>query len=330
MLQAIRRRRWLKVVLGLVGSVLMAMLLTTAATQVLSYWAVHPPREQNTRTPASLGLPYEDVAFTTQDGLQLRGWFLPTIYSDATVILGHGFSRSRQELLDVAAMLHRNRYNVLMFDWRAHGESEGTRTTFGYKEVKDVSAAVAYITSRPELDSQRIGVLGKSMGGAIAIRAAAKLPQIKAVVSDSPYPSLQDSIQVGVDRRGPLGVWPFRFIALSLGLNAIGIDPGLVRPIDDIADISPRPVLIIHGGRDALVPADTGTRLYAAAGEPKYLWYAPDVAHVEMSSRYPREYEARVVQFFDHALKVPRVAACRPGLMDSLSLFRDNRALLPD
>jgi fermentation-respiration switch protein FrsA (DUF1100 family) len=329
MLQAIRRRRWLKVVLGLLGLVLMMMLLTTAATQVLSYWAVHPPREQIARTPASLGLPYEDVAFTTQDGLLLRGWFLPAASNHATVILGHGFTRSRQELLDVAAMLHRNCYNVLMFDWRAHGESEGTRTTFGYKEVKDLAAAVDYVASRPELDPQRIGVLGKSMGGAIAIRAAAELPQIQAVVSDSPYPSLQDSIQVGVERRGPLGVWPFRFIALSLGLNAIGIDPGLVRPIDDIDEISPRPVLIIQGGRDALVPADTGERLYAAAGEPKYLWYAPEAAHVEASSRYPREYEARVIKFFDAALGVPRVAACRPALINPPPLFRGHRVLLP-
>ena len=157
----------------------------------------------------------------------------------------------------MAAMLHRNCYNVLLFDWRAHGESDGERTTFGYEEVKDLAAALDYVSSRPEVDPERIGVLGNSMGAAIAIRGGAALPQLKAVVSDSPYPSLQDSIEVGVRRRGPLGLWPLRPLALFLGIKTIGVDPDLVRPIDEIDEISPRPVLIMHGGRDELVPDDT-------------------------------------------------------------------------
>jgi fermentation-respiration switch protein FrsA (DUF1100 family) len=213
-------------------------------------------------------------------------------------------------MLDVAAMLHRNCYNVLLFDWRAHGESDGDRTTFGYEEVKDLAAALDYVSSRPEVDPERIGVLGNSMGAAIAIRGGAALPQLKAVVSDSPYPSLQDSIEVGVRRRGPLGLWPLRPLALLLGIKTIGVDPDLVRPIDEIDEISPRPVLIMHGGRDELVPDDTGDRLYTAAAEPKFLWYAPDAAHVRLSTRYPAEYEARVVAFFDAALKETTPQSC--------------------
>jgi fermentation-respiration switch protein FrsA (DUF1100 family) len=303
MVNSQRFGRWFKLAAGVSGLIFFVGASTMAATQILTYLAVHPPRERLSLTPDELGLAYEEVAFATDDGLQLRGWFLPSRQGRAAVILGHGFTRSRQELLDVAAMLHRNCYNVLLFDWRAHGESEGERTTFGYKEVQDVAAALDFVSSRPEVDPERIGVLGKSLGGAIAIRAAADLSQVKAVVSDSPFPSLQDSIEVGVRRRGPLGAWPLRPVAMLLGTRTLGIDPDWVRPIDDIGEISPRPVLIMHGGRDELVPPDTGERLYAAAAEPKFLWYAPEAAHVELSAQYPAEYEARVVTFFDAVLK---------------------------
>jgi fermentation-respiration switch protein FrsA (DUF1100 family) len=296
------RSRWAKYGILALSPLLLIGALTTVATQALTYFSVHPPRERITRTPASLDLPFEDVSFLTSDGLRLAGWFLPAAQDGPAIILGHGFGRSRQEMLDVADMLYRNHYDVLLFDWRAHGESEGERTTFGYEETKDLAAALRYLQSRPDVDPQRIGVLGNSMGGAIAIRGAAILPELKAVVSDSPYPSLVDTIDVGVRRRGPLGLWPLRPVAAFIGTATLGVDPELVSPVDEIAAISPRPVLILHGGKDELIPEDTGERLYAAAGEPKYLWYAPDAAHVRLLSRYPEEYKARVLSFFDAAL----------------------------
>jgi fermentation-respiration switch protein FrsA (DUF1100 family) len=310
MVQRTRPSRRVKLAIGLLASLVFTAACTSAATQVVTYLAVHPPRERASLTPADLGLAYEDVSFNTSDGLELKGWFVPSPYSRAAVILGHGFTRSRQEMLDIAVMLNRNCYNVLLFDWRAHGESAGSRTTFGYEEVKDLAAALNYVANRPEVDPEHIGVLGKSLGGVIAIRGAAALPQLKAVVSDSPFPSLQDTIEVSMQRHGPLGAWPLRNVALFLGTKTMGVDPDLVRPIDDIGKISPRPVLIMHGGRDELVPADSGARLYAAAAEPKFLWYVPDAAHVQLSERYPQQYEARVAGFFDAALKDGVVGSC--------------------
>jgi fermentation-respiration switch protein FrsA (DUF1100 family) len=322
MAQSKRPRRWLKVAIGLVTVPFVLTTLATTATQIIAYVAAHPQRERLPHTPAHRGLAYQDVTFTTGDGIRLKGWFIPSHYSRAAVILGHGFSRSRQELLDVAAMLNRNCYNVLLFDWRAHGESGGVQTTFGYEEVQDLAAALDYLSARPEVDPERIGVLGKSMGAVIVIRGAAALPQIKAVVADSPFPSLQDSIEVSFSRLGPLGLWPLRSIALFIGTRTISIDPDLVRPIDDIAHISPHPVLIMHGGRDELIPADSGQRLYAAAAEPKFLWYEPDVAHVELSTRYPVEYEARIVDFFDRAIKDGAVGHCIVGATAPMASLR--------
>jgi fermentation-respiration switch protein FrsA (DUF1100 family) len=303
MAQITPARPWIKLVIGLLVLPVAVAACTAGTTQLLTYMAVHPTRERLTETPISRGLFFEEVGFATSDGIQLRGWFVPSRASKAAVILGHGFTRSRQELLDVAAMLNRGCYNVLLFDWRAHGESDGERSTFGLDEVKDLAAAVRYIASRPEVDQERIGVLGSSMGAAIAIRGAAVLPQIKAVVSDSPFPTLEETIEVGVRRRGPLGVWPLRPLVVALGSQAMGIDPDLVRPVDEIGDISPRPVLILHGGEDDLLPEDTGSRLYAAAAAPKSLWYVPEGTHARLASSHPLEYERRVVSFFDAALK---------------------------
>jgi alpha-beta hydrolase superfamily lysophospholipase len=301
-----RPRQWLKPATIVLVPLCVAVAFTTGATQVLAYLAVHPPRERLSRTPEQFGLTFDEVAFDTTDGVALSGWFIPARGADATVILGHGFTRSRQEMLDIAAMLNRNGYHVFLFDWRAHGKSGGERSTFGYTEILDLRAAVEYVAHRPETDPERIGVLGKSMGAAIAISGAAAIPQLKAVVSDSPYPSLEESIEIGVRRRGPLGLWPLRAIATAFGLKAIGVNPDLVRPIDDIGEISPRPVLILHGGRDELIPPDTGSQLLAAAVEPKSLWYDSNASHVTLSADKPDEYERRIVAFFDAALKTER------------------------
>jgi alpha-beta hydrolase superfamily lysophospholipase len=303
MASKLRPRQWIKPATILLVPLCVAVALTTGATQVFAYLAVHPPRERLSETPEQFGMTFEEVTFATSDDLLLSGWFIPAQGARAAVILGHGFTRSRQEMLDVAAMLNRNGYHVLLFDWRAHGKSGGERSTFGHTEIRDLRAALDFVAHRPEVDPERIGVLGKSMGAAIAISGAASMPQLKAVVSDSPYPSLEESIEIGVRRRGPLGVWPFRSIASALGLRAIGIDPDLVRPIDDIGEISPRPVLILHGGRDELVPPDTGSQMLNAASEPKSLWFDPNASHVTLSAEQPKEYETRIVQFFDAALK---------------------------
>jgi alpha-beta hydrolase superfamily lysophospholipase len=299
----LRPRQWLKPATILLAPLCFAIAFTSGATQVLAYLAVHPPRERLSQTPERFGMTFEEVVFDTPDGVALSGWFILAHGARATVILGHGFTRSRQEMLDIAAMLNRNSYHVLLFDWRAHGRSGGERSTFGHAEILDLKAAVEFVAHRPEVDPDRIGVLGKSMGAAIAISGAAAIPQLRAVVSDSPYPSLEESIEIGVRRRGPLGTWPLRTIATTLGIKAIGIDPDLVRPIDDIGEISPRPILIVHGGQDELIPSDTGSQLLEAASEPKSLWYDRNASHVTLSADQPDEYEKRIVQFFDAALK---------------------------
>jgi len=238
------------------------------------------------------------VTFPASDGVTLRGWYLPS-QNGAAVIVGHGHGAHRA--LEPAEILARNGYGALAFDWRAHGESDGDLCTFGYYEVRDVEGALAWLQAQPDVDPERIGILGESMGAVTAIRAAARMPGVKAVVADSPYPSLEDGIG-NVWRGTSLPAFPFVPLQIALGEWWTGLDLDDMQPLDDVAAISPRPILILAGGQDPVIGPDAGQRYYQASGEPKELWFEPDLGHVSFWKAMPDEYERRVVSFFDAAL----------------------------
>jgi alpha-beta hydrolase superfamily lysophospholipase len=268
----------------------------------VSWWQaeafLYPRRHLPAETPADRGLDYRNVAFRATDGLTLRGWYLPS-QNGAAVIVGHGIGGHRA--LEPAEMLARHGYGVLAFDWRAHGESDGDLCTFGYHEVRDVAGALAWLQQQPDVDPQRIGMLGESMGAVIAIRAASRLPELQAVVAQSPYVDLGEGAR-NVWRGTGLPAFPFVPLQIALGEWRTGLDLDDLQPLDDVTAISPRPILILAGGQDPITGPDAGQRYYAAAGEPKELWFEPELGHLAFSEVYPDEYERRVVGFFDAAL----------------------------
>jgi len=150
-----------------------------------------PPRSTFRSSPAEIGLAWEDVGFRTPDGVDIRAWFLPAApdptTARATLILGHGFGASRHVDLRFPAFLVPAGYNVLMPDFRAHGESGGTQSSVGYLEHRDVQAAVAYLQAR---GLTRIGIMGFSMGAVVAIISAALCPAIAGAIADSGYARL--------------------------------------------------------------------------------------------------------------------------------------------
>jgi fermentation-respiration switch protein FrsA (DUF1100 family) len=259
---------------------------------------LHPRRHFPPRTPADLGQEYRDVTFVAEDGVTLHGWYLPS-QNRAAVIVGHGLGGHRP--LKPAVMLAENGYGVLTFDWRAHGESDGELSTLGYLEVRDAEAALAWLQEQPDVDPERIGMLGESMGAITAIRTAARRPEIKAVVADSPYPDLEEGIRNAWSGTG-LPAFPFVPLQIAMGEWQSGLDLNLMQPLDDVAAISPRPILILAGGLDPIIGPDAGQRYYEAASEPKELWFEPDVGHVGFWPAMPDEYKQRIVDFFDGAL----------------------------
>jgi len=228
----------------------------------------------------------------------------------ATVILLHGSRNNRVEMLPQAAMLHRHGYGLLLFDFRAHGESGGETSTLGYVEVADLRGAVDYVLVRPEVDPERIAVVGHSMGGAVAIRGAARIPELRAVVAEGAYTSVEENLHSGV--RAFMRLPPVLFAPLVawFGQQETGLDLGLVRPIDDVGRISAqpgaaRPLLIVQGARDTAVPPENGRRLFEAAGEPKEFYLVDEAGHGGYLRVAPEEFERRVVGFLDQHLHKP-------------------------
>ena len=287
-------------ILALVALVLIANLF---ADIMLRNPANERPRERDTEALlAQLDLTHgQPITLTTTDGFKLATWYWPS-RNGAAVILLHGYKQIRSEMLPIAAMLVRHGYGVIIPALRGHGESDGELVTFGYHETRDVEAAFQYLLAQPEVARDRIGILGNSMGGAIAILYASQNSAIKAVVAQSPYTTIDDMVAANVKRTVNLPPFPFTPMIVFFVERKAGFSVKEFAPIDHIAKISPRPVFIMTGGKDTWVNPDGGRQLYLAAGEPRELWFDPELEHLKFSEKRADEFEKRVVAFFDQYL----------------------------
>ncbi|MBC7225518.1 MAG: alpha/beta fold hydrolase [Anaerolineae bacterium] len=217
------------------------------------------------------------------------------------VIFCHGYTGSMDPDIRYVPALHEAGCHVLMFDFRAHGRSQGQRVTMGYLERLDVLGAVDFLRER---GARRIGVLGFSMGGAVAILAAAECPHIAAVAADGAFARLPSLLAAGLREAGlpePVAGLAGR-LTLALMERVLRLPIGEVSPLDCVPAVSPRPLLLIHGGRDVYVPLEEALALYARAGFPKVLWLVGEAGHREADALRPDAYRARLGQFFRQAL----------------------------
>jgi MYXO-CTERM domain-containing protein len=242
---------------------------------------------------ANLGGPYERVTFTTSDGLELAGWYVPS-KNGAAVIAFPGRNGPQAQ----TRMLARHGYGVLLFDRRGQGESEGDPHGFGWEGEKDIKAAIAFLQRRPDVDPERIGGLGLSVGGELMLHAAAETDDLKAVVSEG-----AGSRSVGEFREMPDAPILMHGVEtmITAGLAVFSNSPPPPLMQDMIGRIAPRPVFLIWAPRG--VDTEVLNRGYfEAAGAPKTLWEIPESKHVGGLQARPEEYERRVVGFFDDAL----------------------------
>lgn len=301
-----RRQAGLFLALGVVLGIAALTALVLWRAHAAAMEIVYPPREAVQPRPEDFGLAYEDVSFVTADGLRLSGWFIPPTHPDrAALLVNPGYGDHRGQAITTTAMLARQGYGVLTFDWRAVGESEGSQSTVGYDEVQDVQAAMAWLRARPDVDPTRLGALARSAGAAALIQAAADDPSIRAVVAETTFSTLPDMVAMGVEAKTGLPAFPFAPLIVWFGERETGRRIADVRPVDHIGRLSPRPLLLMRAGRDTWVPAFNADRLFAAAGEPKELWDSPNSAHSEVSRDDAAAYERKVVDFFDRALRQP-------------------------
>jgi dienelactone hydrolase len=246
--------------------------------------------------PDRLGVAHEDVTFTTADGLELEGWYIPS-RNGAAVIAFPGRNGPQQK----ARMLARHGYGVLLFDRRGEGKSEGEPNAWGWGGDADVKAAIAYLQQRPDVDPDRIGGIGLSVGGEMMIETAAETDELAAVVSEG---AGARSTAEDLDHDDPaLGKWTFGLAMSVVKSAAVAVSANQAPPanLKELAAKVDQPMLLI-----AAPNAPTGETLnrgYAkAAGASATLWEIPESRHVGGQAARPREYEQRVIGFFDEAL----------------------------
>jgi dipeptidyl aminopeptidase/acylaminoacyl peptidase len=267
-----------------------------ASVAAAGYLWVKPPRLLLTE-PAPPGIHAEEVYFSSRDGLRLHGLYLAGQAGSPVLLLCHGYYRSLAEPFSLGCELNRLGYHVFLFDFRGCGRSGGRFTTLGYREVADVLGAVDYLHER--LGQRPLGVLGISMGAVAALRAAPDCPMIAAIVADSAYADLKDTIRhkTAETLRLPFLVG-LGWASIRVGEWLSGGNLAAVRAVDAAARFAPRPLLLIHGERDDYLPPDNAQRLFQAAGEPKELWLAPGSGHAMARLDHGREYVERVHAFF--------------------------------
>jgi fermentation-respiration switch protein FrsA (DUF1100 family) len=265
--------------LGLLLALGAALLLVGICSGVIERSFIYFPDRQLIGDPADYGLPFDDVSFTADDGVQLHGWFVPG-ESDVTWLWFHGNAGNISHRLENLRLLHDElRVAVFLFDYRGYGRSAGTPSEEG--TYRDGEAALDYLLSRPDVDPQRIVYFGRSLGAGIAVELATRRPPF-ALILESPVPSISDLAKHH---------YPF------LPVRAL-----LQTKYDSVAKIGNvrAPLLVLHGDRDEVVPFEGGRKLFEAAAEPKRFYTISGAGHNDTYVVGGREY-FRVLREFVEA-----------------------------
>jgi dienelactone hydrolase len=258
------------------------------------------PTPLSGRDPSALGLRYETVSFSTGAGVPLSGWYLPST-GGAAVVLLHGAGSNRADTLDHAAVLARHGYGVLLLDARGHGASGGRAMDFGWFGDTDVIAAAAYLRGRPDVDDDRVGAVGLSMGGEEAVGAAGRA-RLRAVVAEGATNRVAADRTWFADEFGVAGQIQVTVDRLTYGLTDLLTDASPPLALRDAVAAAPgSSVLLVTAGR---VPDEALAARSIRGGSPATVetWDVPDAGHTGGLATRPAEWEAHVTTFLDQHL----------------------------
>lgn len=303
--------------IGIVAGI--SVLILVGALVGLSYWVgyklAHPQHLPLSSNPAWWGMSFRNVTFTDPgDSLRLTGWWVPHPGSPLTVIISHGYRNNRVghsvPQLAVARALHQMGANVLLFDFRGSGDSEGHLTSVGIFEQKDLIAADHAVLTRWAPHS-KIVLLGYSMGASTALMAAAEDSQVAGVIADSPFADLAQYLNTHLSVWTHLPHYPFTPLVLWLMPKITGVSLNGASPIKLAHQLGKRPVLLIAGSKDTIIPAQNSVALYRQllVTDPRVtLWMVPWSQHIQAYKVQPIAYVNHLYRFllrWDPHLKKP-------------------------
>ncbi|MDI6841031.1 MAG: alpha/beta hydrolase [bacterium] len=299
--------------------ILLLVILCIAYLWKASQLIIAPKRFISPYKPDNFGLKYENISLITNDGITLKTWFIPAPADkvvEATIIICHGYGTDKGDCIDIAQFLHRAGYNVVMFDFRGHGQSGGKYCSLGYYECEDVKTVIRWLKSNSTFRGSgvlkgegmstlplKIGAIGVSMGGTVALMVQAEEPALLAVVSDGAYLSFYSAVTSFARKHFKAPKYPFIPPAVWAAGLRLKFKPKELNLIKFMPKIAPKPILIIHGSEDREIQTQDAYEIFKAASKPKELWIVEGAQHLESYYIARDEYEQKVINFFKSAFK---------------------------
>jgi pimeloyl-ACP methyl ester carboxylesterase len=255
---------------------------------------VRPARRMPTRAERerARALGGDEGSFTSQR-TTLRGTFF-SAKNGVVVVMAHGLGENRMRWLDDVEMLTRHGYGALIYDARAHGDSDGDTATWGDLEQRDVRAAIDFAAPY----ATKIAAVGFSVGASAVFLEAAGDERVRAIVIEALWTSIDDEMEAKAGTRGFFSHYPVMLAMKRAG----GIDFSRVRPIDHARELGARPKLFITGSDDSDTPVAVMQRMTEPVPEPKRLWIVPRATHGSYQKTAPADYETTLIEFLDHAM----------------------------
>lgn len=267
-----------------------------------------PKRECIEKTPKDYGLVYENVLFHTfNDNTLLKGWWIPSQYNkninknEETVIFAHGYGNSRClkdiSILNLAKTLVEQGYNVLTFDFRSSGESEGKICSIGEKEKFDLLRAIEF--AKKEKKSKNIYLIGWSMGATVSILAGVESKYVNKIIADSPFASLKDYVKENLPKWSNLPKFPFTPIILGIIPILLKVKVDNVSPVKAVANLKDKYLLLIHSKDDTTIPYNESKIIYERVKDKRlvHIWFTKKAKHIRSYVMYKDEYERKILSF---------------------------------
>ena len=266
--------------------IILAFIILMSLAQFLT--SIHPPRHYDKQTPTDYGLKYEKVSFTTSDNILLKGWLIDS-KAKGTVIVGHGYPFEKGNILSLVTFLH-PKYNLLLYDHRYFGESDGSYTTIGLHEAEDVKSAVKFVKAKYG-QKEPIALYGFSLSASAMLLSKEK---VKAVIADSPYANLENMVKHVYRIFGPLK-YPFVLTTNILSKLFFGVSPKHISPANAVKETAV-PILLMHGNEDTQIPVQNAHEI--KENNPNIeLWIVPNSDHGQAHAMHTKKYEQRVLSF---------------------------------
>lgn len=267
-----------------------------------SAWLVlYPPVPVDLAGAENLDGRARRVRIPVADRDTLDGWYLPP-RNGALVVVLHGYGRDHTRAWRYGGFLDQAGYGLLAFDFRSSRAQRRLPTTLGFHELSDARAALAWIRTQPRLRSIPVGLLGESLGGSVALIAAAERPDVRAVIADCAFATGERALEDASSRWARLPGRPVARLCRTLGRVMTTHDPGALDAVVASRMLRDRPLFFIHAEDDDRLSIAHPWALWEAAGGKDPLWIIPGIGHNEGWLRHRDLYESRVRAFFDRHL----------------------------